>query len=158
MNDEELKAAAAVAEERKRTADIYALAQEHGISDAVRVNAWLATGASVGDVATSILKDKKAAAPQAFDGTAVVVGADRSTEKPFASFAQYLTSARNAELAPNAMDPRLLPLRAAGLGLQEGVGSDGGFLVPAQFAQEQLFMSQLPLLQHTQVLRLQTFV
>lgn len=139
VNEDELKAAAAaeaVVAERKRTADIYALAQEHGITDAVRVNGWLATGATMGTVSAEILKDiKSAAAKQPVTPAAIDVGTDRATAQPFLNFGDFLRAAKNAETSPHAMDPRLMPLRAAGVGLGEGVGSDGGFLIPPQYSE-----------------------
>jgi HK97 family phage major capsid protein len=147
VNEDELKAAAAaeaaVVAERKRTADIYALAQEHGITDAVRVNAWIATGATIGTVSTDILKGlKQAATLQVATASAgVSVGADRATARPFSNFAEFLRAARNAETVPDAIDPRLFPLRSAGLGLGEGVGSDGGFLIPPQYSDQLLMRS-----------------
>ena len=137
MTPEELAAQAAaaadaaVAAERTRTNEIHALAAEHGITDAARVSAWISAGTSVSAVGLDILRTKKP--PAALNGS-VTVGAQRETEKPFATFGDYIGAAYRAEMNPTALDPRLLPLKAAGIGLQEGLGSDGGFLVPVQFA------------------------
>jgi len=127
-------ATAAVSAERKRTSEIFALARDHGI-DAARADGWVNAGTSVGDVSAEILSAKRTALTVA-EPTRAIVGQDRATVAPFVAFGDFLRSARNAENVPDAIDPRLLPFRAAGIGLGEGLGSDGGFLIPPQFSEQ----------------------
>jgi HK97 family phage major capsid protein len=60
--------------------------------------------------------------------TSAVTVHDNREDKPFNNFGEFLQSVRNAAISPSATDPRLNP-RAAALGANEGVGSEGGFLV-----------------------------
>lgn len=53
---------------------------------------------------------------------------DNREDKPFAGFGDFLQSVRVAAISPSGIDPRLLP-RAAALGANEAIGSEGGFLV-----------------------------
>lgn len=71
----------------------------------------------------------------------IEMGADREAEKPFASFGEQLRAIVHASAPGGRIDKRLLSLnekesRAAGTGSVEGVGSDGGFLVQTDFANE----------------------
>lgn len=60
---------------------------------------------------------------------------DNREDKPFANFGEFLQCVRNAAAEPSARDPRLNP-RAAALGANEAVGSEGGFLVGKDVAGE----------------------
>lgn len=66
--------------------------------------------------------------------------ADRELKgNPFGTFGEFLKSVRTAELRPYAIDKRLLPLKdkdeaKAALGMNEAIPSQGGFLVPQEFA------------------------
>jgi len=59
--------------------------------------------------------------------------ADRAAKgNPFKSGGEFLMSVKNAELNPTVADKRLFPLKATGM--NEAIPSQGGFLVPPQFA------------------------
>jgi HK97 family phage major capsid protein len=60
---------------------------------------------------------------------------DNRQDKPFASFGEFLQSVRSAAMSPSGIDPRLNP-RAAALGANEQIGSEGGFLVGKDVAGE----------------------
>lgn len=66
----------------------------------------------------------------------VVVGANREAEKPWASFGEQLMAVKSAAAPGGSLDPRLTVKAAAGL--NEGIGSDGGFLVQPDFSTELL--------------------
>jgi len=128
-----------MAAERTRVREIAALGRAHNI-DATRVDAWIGAGTSVADVGLAILNDRQTAAAAAPVVAAATprahVSEPRETQRPFASFADYLTSVRAAAQAPHAIDARLLPLQgpgAFGTGQQASVGADGGFLIPTQY-------------------------
>ncbi|MBS1803520.1 MAG: phage major capsid protein [Acidobacteria bacterium] len=64
--------------------------------------------------------------------SAIEVGADHATERPWGSLAEQLMAVRNhARSRGTQTDPRL---RAAALGANESVDSEGGFLVAPEFA------------------------
>ena len=73
------------------------------------------------------------------DRAGIVVGKNREEDRPFKSFGEYLRSVAAVEGPAHRVDPRLRPLEVrAGTGLQEGVPSDGGFLVQQDFSTELL--------------------
>jgi len=71
--------------------------------------------------------------PQTLAG--VGTGSDNAPRKVFRSFGEQLSAVMKAGLPGGEVDPRLYQVRAAS-GLQEGVPSDGGFLVQTDFGQE----------------------
>jgi HK97 family phage major capsid protein len=69
----------------------------------------------------------------------IVVGKNHEEDHPFKTFGEYLRSIAAVEGPAHFVDPRLRPLEVrAGTGLQEGVPSDGGFLVQQDFSTELL--------------------
>lgn len=68
---------------------------------------------------------------------AVQVGVNRESQKPWASFGEQMMAVRAAAAPGGGIDPRLTTRNSA-TGLNEGVGSDGGFLVQQDFSTELL--------------------
>lgn len=67
------------------------------------------------------------------DVTNITDEADRALAgNPFKSGGEFLMHVKNATLYPGATDKRLLPLKATGL--NEAIPSQGGFLIPPQYA------------------------
>lgn len=64
-------------------------------------------------------------------------GADRVASKPWAGFGEQMLAVRAAAAPGGTIDPRLIVKNAA-TGLNEGVTSDGGFLVQQDFTTELL--------------------
>jgi signal peptide peptidase SppA len=121
----------AVALERTRARDVRALAREHGITDA-RADALVDSGATVEQAAVQILTLRRAegaAAPATRSGPAISVGADRAADRPFASIGEQLVSIVQAGKPGGRLDPRLNRINAAASGMNEGVGSEGGFFI-----------------------------
>ena len=123
-----------------RAAELAVLAKE---GDAVeRLADWMIQGTTVEQARAEVIKalrDKAERAPTINASEApvsVAVGQDRAEAKPFAAFGEFLRTVRDAELHPHLIDPRLRGLSVrAGTGLGEGVGSEGGFLFPPQYAE-----------------------
>lgn len=64
---------------------------------------------------------------------------DKKLEHPFDSLGEQMKAVANAYLNPGAMDDRLqaqIKAKKASLGQNEGITSDGGFLVQTDFSQE----------------------
>lgn len=125
---------ALIVAERKRAAEIRALGRDHSI-DAAIVEGQIESGASVPQASLAFLsevKSRRAKSP------IIHVGAERETERPFATFGDQLIAVARAErqmAAGTPIDPRLHPLAAAS-GMSETIPSDGGFLVQVDFSQE----------------------
>jgi HK97 family phage major capsid protein len=117
------------AAERERIATIRGLADTHG-ADAAQVAAWVDGGASVDTVAQALLAQRRT---QAAASPAVRVGAQRETQAPWANAGEFYAAVHRAHPQVNghAVDPRLF---AAATGLNQGVGSEGGFTVPSQMS------------------------
>lgn len=116
-----------------RAAELAVLAREGGMPE--KAAEWIVGNTTVEAARSEVIQAlrKQQAAPIVAAAPVIEVGKDRAEEKPFLSFGDYLRDVRAAELSPDTINPRLRALRA-GLGLQEGVGSEGGFLIPPQFA------------------------
>jgi HK97 family phage major capsid protein len=84
----------------------------------------IAAGLTATDVPMTVPKNRKEADPP------------RQDKEKFASFGQQLAAVMQAGVPGGRVDPRLY--NAAASGLNETVGSDGGFLVQQDFAQELL--------------------
>ncbi len=119
--------AEAIAAERRRVAEISALGRENNV-DATRVEGWVNGGVSADAVGRQILQEMKDDA-KAKPATAAAINGlhNREGDAPFAGPSDYLRSVVHAARRPEAVDPRLLNLRAA---QNVGVGADGGWAVP----------------------------
>jgi HK97 family phage major capsid protein len=131
-NGADTKAAtdAILATERKRVDDITTLCGEHGVQLNL-VKAFIASGKSADAVGREILTLKQA--ERAADPT-IVVGANRESARPWESssaFYEAVFAGSPGGRASGNPDPRLF---AAASGMNQAVPSEGGFLVPAQFA------------------------
>ena len=67
------------------------------------------------------------------NATELVVTKDEA-DQPWNTAGEYFKAVKMAALAPYALDRRLKALEVKATGLSEGVPTDGGFLVPPQFA------------------------
>lgn len=122
VNAEQLLAA-----ERKRASEIRALGRDHKI-DPDKVEALVESGVSV-DVASkeilASLKAARAAQPH------ITVGQDRATQKPWETLGHFAAAVMDAGTPGGSLDPRFM---AAAQGMNQAVPSEGGFLIPPQFA------------------------
>ena len=121
-----------------RAADLSAVALD--FPEYARLAEWIREGISVDAAKTEVMRKMRQATAERQPTSPVTpaqlidVGKDRAEDKPFNTFGEYLREVRTAEVSPADVTPRLRALRA-GTGLQEGVGSEGGFLIPPQYAQ-----------------------
>jgi HK97 family phage major capsid protein len=131
LMDEALKAA--LEAERKRAADIRALARDHTIDEAT-IDAMVNSGASLDAASTQILaavKGRHTASPN------ISVGADRAAERPFNTLGEQIVAVIQAGKPDGRRDPRLNRVNAQALtlvagspsGMNESVGSEGGFFI-----------------------------
>lgn len=92
------------------------------------------------DEAVKKYQEQEAPVKAGFNVDVVEDESDKALKhNPFKTFGEFLKSVRVAELAPYAIDNRLKPLRdkdesKAALGANEAIPSQGGFLVPQEFA------------------------
>lgn len=117
--------------ERARVAKINALCAQEGMPELAAE--LIASGADEGAASSRILaeiKKKRAASPN------ISVGADREAERPFKSFGEQVVAVVQAAKPGGRRDPRLarvnqeaLRMGAAVSGMNESVGSEGGFFV-----------------------------
>jgi HK97 family phage major capsid protein len=70
-------------------------------------------------------------------GARIEMGEDRAEKDKFASFGSLLMAVRNAGIPGGVVDPRLR-IQAAASGLNEGVPSQGGFLIQQDYSTELL--------------------
>lgn len=75
---------------------------------------------------------------QAVEATQARVEKQGGPPTPFKGFGEQLAAAAHAAQSPHAVDPKLMEIQAAALGLNEGVDSAGGFLVQTDFTNELL--------------------
>ena len=109
-------------------------AMKGAMKDIAEATAEQATKA-IEDKVQSKLDEFKAALPEVKAGYHVEVVEDEADkalkENPFKSVGEFYMAIKDTT-AYGQLDKRLLPLKATGL--NEAIGSDGGFLVPEQFA------------------------
>jgi HK97 family phage major capsid protein len=115
-----------------REVQIGQLAQLAGKDLAWTMNA-ITSGLSVQAIQSQLASERLSNAAPATTGT-ISVGVDRATQKPFASLGEQLMAVVKAGKGLT-VDPRLNRLAAAS-GMNESVGSEGGFLVETQFLSE----------------------
>jgi hypothetical protein len=124
--------------ENERVNQIMALATEHGMLD--KAQGWISSKATVAAVSREInqsYKEKLKALPPA-DVTATPgtrVGAERETQKPWASFGEQLVAVAAAMTPGGKSDMRLF---AAATGMNQAVPSEGGFAVAPAVRHEHL--------------------
>lgn len=128
---------AAIAAERERARQIRGMCAEHGI-DAAKATAWIDEGKKVEEVQGLVLQEIRGRAAGA---PSIQVGADRETQKPFASLGEQLLAIRMADTG-RGVDKRLYGvIEAAGIqaatpsGSSAGVPSDGGWLIQQDITQ-----------------------
>lgn len=122
-----------LAAERKRASDLYALGAAHEM-DINTVQAWISNGASVEAASADILRKQNENR-----GAAVVPGATREHQKPFASTGEFyqavIIAGGGGDMLPNVrmdMPTALGRLNAAATGHSATLGSEGGFMVGVQ--------------------------
>lgn len=116
-----------------RAADLSALAVQHNrTSD---LPAWIREGKTVQQIKDLLLDEltarNNARPPVAAAAPVVENVRDRAEDKPFESLTDFLRSVKRA--AAGLVEPRLAVRAATGMGI--GTDSDGGFMVPEQFAE-----------------------
>lgn len=114
--------------ERARVREIRGMAAAHNVA-AAQVDAWIDSGASVDAVSREILgsiRQQAAAAP------AIRVGTDRETQRPWTSAGEFFAAVHQAH--PQVHGPTDPRLHAAATGMNQGVASEGGYLVPTTFS------------------------
>jgi HK97 family phage major capsid protein len=98
---------------------------------------WIVNGTSVDAARSEVLSALRAKAEQRAPITpAAPVVTDvqnREEQKPWASFTEFSRAVKRA--ADGVLDPRLAAQRGVATGMGIGQDSDGGFLVPEQYAQ-----------------------
>jgi HK97 family phage major capsid protein len=118
----------AVAAERKRVQEIRKLCREHAVDDANFADTLIETGASVDVAARQILDLKRT---QVAAGPQIHGMRDRAADKPFDSLGDQLMAVVRA--GKGVVDPRLQRFAGTPSGLNESVGSEGGFLISPDF-------------------------
>ena len=121
---------AALAAERKRAADVRELGRSltaFGVSDAL-IEQQVNSGATVEQASLAF---NGAIREQAKTTPHISVGADRAGDRNFESIGEQLQSVIRASRGAGR-DPRLDRINAAVSGMNEGVGSDGGFFLEPQ--------------------------
>jgi HK97 family phage major capsid protein len=94
----------------------------------------IASGKSVAAIQLDLRTERSASASPAASTGTVRVGTDLSTQRPFASLGEQLMAVVKAGKS-GIVDPRLRR-QATVSGMNESVGSEGGFLVHAEFLPE----------------------
>jgi HK97 family phage major capsid protein len=118
----------AVAAERKRVQEIRKLCREHAVDDANFADTLIETGASVDVAARQILDLKRT---QVAAGPQITGMRDRAADKPFESLGDQLMAVVRA--GKGVVDPRLHRFAGTPSGMNESVGSEGGFLIAPDF-------------------------
>jgi HK97 family phage major capsid protein len=118
----------AVAAERKRVQEIRKLCREHAVDDANFADTLIETGASVDVAARQILDLKRT---QVAAGPQIHGMRDRAADKPFDSLGDQLMAVVRA--GKGVVDPRLQRFAGTPSGMNESVGSEGGFLISPDF-------------------------
>ena len=118
-----------------RAAELAALARDGGMPE--KAAEWIVNGTSVDAARSEVLSALRAKAEQRAPITpAAPVVTDvqnREEQKPWASFTEFSRAVKRA--ADGVLDPRLAAQRGVATGMGIGQDSDGGFLVPEQYAQ-----------------------
>lgn len=119
-----------------RAAELAVLARDGGMPE--KAAEWIVNNTTVEAARSEVLASlRKAAAERATIQTAtpavVTDVKNREEEKPWASFTEFSRAVKRA--ADGVLDPRLAAQRGVATGMGIGQDSDGGFLVPEQYAQ-----------------------
>lgn len=118
-----------------RAQELAALARDGGMPE--KAAEWIVNGTTVEAARSEVLASlRKAAAERAPMSPAAPVVTDvqnREEQKPWGSFTEFSRAVKRA--ADGVLDPRLAAQRGIATGMGIGQDSDGGFLVPEQFAQ-----------------------
>jgi HK97 family phage major capsid protein len=84
------------------------------------------------ETAKAAVEEYKRAEPATVTAGANVVITKDEAEQPFKSGGEFLKAVHSAAIDARGEDKRLRPLKATGM--SEGIGADGGYLVPPAFA------------------------
>lgn len=118
----------AIAAERKRVQEIRKLCREHNVDDASFADGLIDNGATVDVAARSILDLKRA---QTAGNPQIHSMTDRGADRAFGSLGEQLMAVVAA--GRGVTDPRLRRFAGTPSGMNESVGSEGGFLIAPEF-------------------------
>lgn len=118
-----------------RAAELAALARDGGVPE--KAAEWIVNGTTVEAARKEVIAALRTAAEQrapiAPATPAVTDVRDRAEDKPWGSFTEFSRAVKRA--ADGVLDPRLAAQRGVATGLGIGQDSDGGFMIPEQYAQ-----------------------
>lgn len=118
-----------------RAAELAVLARDGGMPE--KAAEWIVNGTSVDAARSEVLSALRAKAEQrapiAPSAPVVMDVKHREEEKPWQSFTEFSRAVKRA--ADGVLDPRLAAQRGVATGMGIGQDSDGGFMIPEQYAQ-----------------------
>lgn len=118
-----------------RAAELAVLARDGGMPE--KAAEWIVNGTSVDAARSEVLAALRAKAEQrapiAPSAPVVTDVKNREEEKPWGSFTEFSRAVKRA--ADGVLDPRLAAQRGVATGMGVGQDSDGGFMIPEQYAQ-----------------------